>query len=217
MSIIKHKLLGFALLVIALSGVAGTLSSCASSTPVPTVIRIVVTRIVTPTPSLQSKATSTPTPGPTERVLEIQETDRKIRIVGENRIPARNCGGKNEIEFSQALSHSIRRHIDVGAKGGISIGSLKLSWLKAELEAHYNFQEGTELTQTVMITVHAKPGTNAVYRVVWKEVSVTGYMVVQMDNGERVRVPFTVTQSLEGEVLDPVEIGCPPTPVVKLK
>jgi hypothetical protein len=158
-----------------------------------------------PTPEVINPDTPSSTAVPADaRVVDIEETDSGFEVIEVSRIPARNCVGQNIIRFSESLSRSTTQEITLG--GSISAGIATI--VIVSLEAEYRVTNGEEIEKTVEFEVEAKPGSYLEYQVVWKEVWAKGYVVLESADGTQMRIPYNITHSLRGGLVDPVDIGC---------
>jgi len=184
-----------------------------TSTPVP------VTQ--TPLPN-NTPVPPTPTPTPTPRVVRIVQTNPTLfKVIEVSKIQARNCAGQNPVWVQESVNKSTTVEISVGTvtgyemtgqmSAGINVGiSAGLGMeITASLEKEYKVATGRQIVKTVSFGVEARPGTFFEYPVFWKEVWTEGYVVLQNWDGTQFTVPFSIRYSLQGEILDGVNIGCP--------
>jgi hypothetical protein len=138
------------------------------------------------------------------RVTNIIEIERGFEAIEVSKIPAKNCKGQNVVQFSESMSRKIKQEITFGSKVDAGLAHIAI----ISLEREYQITNGEEIDKTVEINVEAKPGSYLEYQVLWKKVWAKGYVVLEGPNGVESRIPYTVTYSLQAELLDPVNIGC---------
>lgn len=147
-----------------------------------------------------------------ELLVQAVNRDSEVEEVERNRItvPLNNCGGSAllEQEYVQAQTFYYEYTTEVGAAVGGEVGLPSLPMgLLAELEKSYGYVHGEINTQEISYTLKARPGTNQVYEIIWKDRWEKGEALV-MANGELITVPFKVRTNLIYEV-NSEKFDCP--------
>ena len=192
-----YRIRNIVLLLTILAVISVNMAACAS--PAPEVIEkeVIIEKVVT--------VAVEATPAGAERVVRIVETKpERFEIIDVSKIRARNCVGGNLVRFGESLSKSTSEEVTVGGRASVTIAFV----VTVALEAVYHVTKGHRIEKTVEFEVEGQPGKNLEYPVVWKEVWTDGYAVVEMSDGSQIQVDYSVRHSLQGELLDAIDIGC---------
>jgi hypothetical protein len=149
---------------------------------------------------------------PTVQVSLINDPKTEFRIVREEQVEQKNCGGKAETSNIVTRSRTVERTIEWGSSIEVSAGGeLKLFGtgvdVGASLTSQLGYANSTAETIERSLEVKAPPSTHMVHTVFQREVWDTGSARIVVGNQEAI-VPFSFRHDFDLYLENSIDMGC---------
>jgi len=125
------------------------------------------------------------------RLLDVVEEKHKERLIRVERFPLNNRDSKSPLRLEREFSQEMVKTIDIEASFGTGIDY----YVQVNLETKFGLAREQRITESVKVSMEAEPGEHKEYIVTWKEVTVAGFGIFEI-NGVREKVPFNLKSSL---------------------
>ena len=128
-------------------------------------------------------------------LIDVVEEKRKESLIRVERYPLNNRNSGTPLRVEREFSQEIIKAISIDASFGAGLDY----YVKLNLETKFGLTREQKASESVKVSMEAEPGVHKEYLVNWKETTITGYAVFDV-NGIREKVPFNLKSGLIPEV-----------------
>jgi len=125
------------------------------------------------------------------QLLDVVEEEREEKLILAERFPLDNRQSQTPLRVEKEFTKEIIKTVNVEASLGIGVDY----YIQASIESRFGLAKEQRISETIKITMEAKPGVHKEYIINWTEITTRGYAILEV-SGVRERIPFRLKSGL---------------------